>query len=110
VGLERVQRLPWSQLRGGDRTGRAKAGVVVPAGRTLRLSVPPVARGLLRLDYHGNPRRTDQATMTACQGRFPTVFFPGALIIRRPLCRVPLDWRYGDERGRLHLSFGRACR
>ena len=109
VGLERVQRWPWRALRGRDRTGRAKAGLVVPAGATLTITVPPTARGLVLLDYHANPRRTSRATMTACRGRFPAVFFPGALLIRRPLCRVPLDWEYGRERGRLHLSFGRAC-
>jgi hypothetical protein len=109
VGLEQVQRLPWRALRGRDGTGRAKAGVIVPAGQTLVLSVPPVSRGLLALDYTGNARRTNRATMTACHGRFPTVFFPGSLLVRRPLCRLPLDWRYGDERGRLLLSFGRAC-
>jgi hypothetical protein len=99
VGLERAQREPWRR--------RVKAGIVVPAGGTLRLSVPPEARSLLALTHGSDP---DAATLSACHGHVPSAFFPGALRVRRPICDVPLDWRYGTDRGRLRLSFGKGCR
>jgi hypothetical protein len=89
---------------GGAR--RVKAGIVVPAGGTLRLTVPPEARSLIALSHGEDP---NAVTLSACHGRYPSAFFPGHFRVRRPLCDVPLDWRYGRERGRLRLSFGRVC-
>ena len=110
AALRDAQRRPWREH--WDRHAKAaffKVGVMIPAGGTLVLSVPPEARGLLALDYREDRRATQTVTLSACHGTYPVVFIPGALRVRRPLCRVPLDWRYADERGRLHLSFGRAC-
>ena len=110
IGLRRVPRLPWREYW-IPREGVAffKTGIVVPAGGTLRLEVPPEARGLLALAYNPGAEAKQTTTMSACFGYYDVVFFPGGLEVRRPLCRVPLDWEYGSERGRLHLTFGGAC-
>jgi len=107
AGLRWSQRQPWRE-RWIPEEGYAayKAHAIVPAGGTLRLSVPPEARSLIRLDYG---KLADTATLSACHGQYAAVPITGALWVRRPLCRVPLDWRYGDARGRLSLTFGRAC-
>jgi hypothetical protein len=111
VGLERAQRLPWREhVIPPDRTGSVKAGIVVLAGGTLTLNVPPEARGLIALSYGDADQPASTVTLSACHGHYPSAAFPGGIHVRRPICRVPLDWRYGDERGRLRLSFGRACR
>ena len=108
AGLRWSQRQPWRE-RWIPEEGYAayKAHVIVPAGGTLRLSVPPEARSLLKLDY--GDELADTATLSACHGQYAAVPVTGALWVRRPLCRVPLDWRYGSRRGRLRLTFGRAC-
>ena len=68
--------------------------------------MPPEARGLVALSHGEDP---DAVSLSACHGHYPSAFFAGHFRVRRPLCRVPLDWRYGRERGRLHLTFGDAC-
>jgi hypothetical protein len=110
TGLRRVPRLRWREFW-QPREGFAffKIGIVVPAGGTLRLEVPPEARGLIGLAYTRGEEATLTVTASACRGIHEVVFFPGGLEVRRPLCRVPLDWEYGSQRGRLHLTFGRAC-
>lgn len=114
VGEAWIAGLRWSQRQRFDERwmpeeGYAayKAHVIVPAGGTLRLSVPPEARSLIKVDYGDDPR--DDVTLSACHGQYAAVPITGALWVRRPLCRVPLDWRYGAERGRVRLTFGRAC-
>jgi hypothetical protein len=109
--LDDAQRRPWREHWNRDaRAAFFKVGAMIPAGGTLELSVPDEARGLLALDYAEDRRVAQSVTLSACHGHYPVVFIPGALRVRRPICRVPLDWRYGDQRGRLHLTFGRACR
>ena len=117
LNLKKYQRVPWRELwLPRERFGMVKLPIIVPAGQTLTLRVPPTARGIIGLDYQGptDPQyvtqAATQASFTACYGRFPTVHFPGRLLLARRVCGVPLDWRYGDQRGRLRLSFGRACR
>jgi hypothetical protein len=108
VGLRHAQRMPWREYWDRrDKIARVKAGIVVPAGGTLRLTVPPEARSLIALSHGDDP---DAVSLSACHGHYPSAFFPGHFRVRRPICEVPLDWRYGRERGRLRLSFGRACR
>jgi hypothetical protein len=117
VGLKDQQRLPWTQLWiPAQKMGMVKIPILVPEGQSLTLTIPPVSRGIIGLDYDSEAPRTRhvtraqrRATFTACYGESPQVFFPGRIVIARPICEVPLDWRYGSERGRLHLSFGRAC-
>jgi hypothetical protein len=107
VGLRQAQRTPWREYwDADDKVARVKAGVVVPAGGTLRLTVPPEARSLIALSHGDDP---DAATLSTCHGHYPSAFFAGHIRLRRPLCDVPLDWSYGSERGRLRLTFGRAC-
>jgi hypothetical protein len=107
VGLRRAQRSPWREWWDRrEQVARVKSGVVVPAGGTLRLTVPPEARSLIALSHGSDP---NAVTLSACHGHYPSAFFAGHIRLRRPLCRVPLDWRYGREHGRLHLTFGDAC-
>jgi hypothetical protein len=104
VGLHETLRRPWREYWDRrDEIARVKAGIVVPAGGTLRLTVPPEARSLVALSHGDDP---NAATLSACHGHYPSAFFPGHFRVRRPLCDVPLDWRYGSKRGRLHLTFG----
>jgi hypothetical protein len=107
VGLRQAQRMSWREYWDRrNKVARVKAGLVVPAGGTLRLAVPPEARSLIALSHGEDP---NAVTLSACHGHYPSAFFPGHFRVRRPLCDVPLDWRYGSERGRLYLSFGREC-
>lgn len=119
INLGDQQRAAWRTL--WDRRRKmaiVKVPVVVPAGRVLTLSVPPEARGIIGLYYDladEPPARVVDGAVTAslraCRGRYPSVGFPGQLLVARPVCRVPLDYTFGDAvRGRLHLSFGHACR
>ncbi len=102
--LRASQRTPWRELWiPRERAAWVKLPITVPAGGTLVLSVPPEARRIVALDYGGDPNRM---TFTACHGDSPAVFFPGRLVVTRRICGVPLDWRYGAERGRVRLSFG----
>jgi hypothetical protein len=110
-GLELAQRrrwrFHWDRRR---KLGMVRSGIVVPAGGTLQLTVPPEARSLIALQYGTEePGDPNAVTLSTCHGHYPSAFFMGTLRVRRPICEVPLDWRYGSERGRLHLSFGRAC-
>ena len=117
LDLRAQQRAPWRELLDRDRRiGVVKVPVVVPAGGTLALSVPPQSRGIVGLRYDLEaepPARPGEAQQTvrlsACRGRYPTVGFPGQLLVARPVCRVPIDYEYGEATGRLRLSFGRAC-
>ena len=110
AALRDAQRLPWREhWNRHDKLATFKVGAMIPAGGTLGLSVPPEARSLLLLSYGPESEPADAVTLSACHGTYPVVFIPGALRLRRQLCRVPLDWEYGRERGRLHLTFGRAC-
>jgi hypothetical protein len=107
VGLRRSQRMPWREWWDRrDKVARVKSGIVVPAGGTLHVTVPPEARGLIALSHGDEP---NAVTLSACHGDHPSAFFAGHIRLRRPLCNVPLDWRYGREHGRLHLTFGDAC-
>lgn len=109
-GLGAAVEMPWREF--WDPRAKVafyKAGLAVPNGGTVRLEVPPEARGLVGLEYAPSEEATLTVTASACHGAHEVVFFAGGLEVRRPLCRVPLDWEYGRERGRLHLSFGRAC-
>ena len=107
VGLRETLRRPWREhWDRREKLARIKAGIVVRAGGTLRLTVPPEARSLVALSHGDDP---NAVVLSACHGYYPSAIFPGHFRVRRPLCGVPLDWRYGRERGRLHLSFGDAC-
>jgi hypothetical protein len=117
VSLRTSQRLPWRELwLPTDKLGMVKLPILVPAGKTLTLTIPPVARRVISLDYRSEDRPTRvtdgqlRVRLTGCIGRFAMVFFPGRLLVARPVCGVPLDWRYGRERGRVRLSFGGGCR
>ena len=110
TGLRQVPRLSWRKYwRPRERVAYFKIGIAVRGGERLRLEVPPEARGLLAVAYNPGKEATQTVTLSACHGTSEMVFFPGGLEARRPLCRVPLDWESGSERGRLHLTFGRAC-
>jgi hypothetical protein len=117
INLRAHQRMRWVELYDRkEKMGRVKLPIVLPAGGTLVLSVPPEARGIIALFYDLEGERptrvvdgAQNVTLSACRGRYPSVGIPGQLLVARPVCRVPLDWRYGSERGRLHLSFGDAC-
>jgi hypothetical protein len=118
MNLRAQQRAPWRELWvRQERIAVVKLPVVVPAGETLTLTVPSQARGILALYYDletQRPVRVGEGATTvrlsACRGRYTSVGFPGQLLVARPVCRVPLDYSYGDsKRGRLELSFGGAC-
>jgi hypothetical protein len=96
--------------------GVVKLAVVVPAGETLTLTVPPELRGSLALYYDTAAERpatvadgAKTARLSACREPYESVGFPGQLLIARPLCRAPLEYAYGSARGRLELSLGGAC-
>ena len=118
LALRAQQRVPWRELwRPDEGMGVVKLGVVVPAGETLTLTVPPELRGSLALYYDTAAERpatvaegAKTARLSACRGAYPSVGFPGQLLVARPVCRAPLDYAYGNAaRGRLELSFGGAC-
>lgn len=118
LDLRAQQRAPWRELWDRHRTmGVVKVPIVVPAGGALKLSVPPESRGIIAFRYdlesHPPARVADaqqSVRLSACRGRHPSVGFPGQMLVARPVCRVPIDYAYGEVRGRLRLSFGRACR
>jgi hypothetical protein len=58
AGLGPSQRLPWGEHWIADE-GYAffKVAIFVPAGGTLKLTVPPEARSLLQLQYEHNDGR-----------------------------------------------------
>lgn len=118
MDIRAQQRAPWRELWSPrERMAAVKLPVVVPAGATLTLTVPAEARGILALYYDVDEKRPARVTegaatvtLSACHGRYPSVGFPGQLLVARRVCDVPLDYEYGAERGRLELSFGRGCR
>ena len=119
LDLRNQERAAWRRLWvPRERMAVVKVPVVVPAGSSLTLSVPPESRGIIALYYDvEKPRPARVAdgettqTLRACPGGYPSVGFPGQLLVARRVCDVLLDYESGNgERGRLRLSFGGACR
>jgi hypothetical protein len=51
LNLKKYQRVPWRELwLPRERFGMVKLPIIVPAGQTLTLRVPPTARGVIGLD------------------------------------------------------------
>lgn len=118
MDLRNQQRTAWRKIWDPrKKMAVVKLPIVVPAGGTLTLTVPPQARGIIALYYdteRAPPMRMAEGattvTISACRGRYPSVGFPGQLLVARPACDVPLRYTYaGAERGLLRLSFGGAC-